>query len=70
VIPQSGGYANDEAYFLHHILHFLESSVSGRSEIDPGVLSNWVAERRRQIDAGELIFIAHQIDVCGRLRRE
>ena len=35
--------------------------------MDAGVLSSWLAERRRQIDAGQLIFIAHQLDICGRV---
>jgi hypothetical protein len=67
VIPHSGGYPADEAYFLHHILHFFEDSLSGRPELDPARLSEWLARRREQIDSAELIFIAHQIDVCGRI---
>ena len=67
VLPQSRGYAGDEAYFLQHILLFFESSLSGRPDMDAGVLSSWLAERRRQIDAGQLIFIAHQLDICGRV---
>ena len=67
VLPQRGGYPADEAYFLRHILHFFETSLDGRPELDPGRFSRWLVQRRAQIDAGELIFIAHQLDVCGRM---
>ncbi len=67
VMPRDGGYSGDEAYFLGHILHFFESSLSGRPELDPARLAAWLSRRRAQIAAGELIFIAHQIDVCGKV---
>lgn len=67
VMPQHGTYPADEAYFLHHILYFFESSLTGRPELDPARFAVWLARRRAQIDAGELVFIAHQIDVCGRV---
>jgi SAM-dependent methyltransferase len=66
VVPSRGGYAADEADFLRAILGFFEESLSGRAELDPARLAGWLARRRAQIDAGELIYIAHQMDVCGR----
>lgn len=69
VWPHSGRYPADEAYFLHHILHFFENSLAGRPELDPRRFAAWLARRRAQIDAGELVFIAHQIDVLGRVTR-
>lgn len=65
VLPRHGVYPGDEAYFLHHILHFFEQSLTGRPELEPGTLADWLACRHAQIDAGELILIAHQLDVCG-----
>ena len=65
VLPRNGRYPADEAYFLHHILHFFESSLSGRTEIDPVRFAAWLDRRHAQVDAGELVFMAHQIDVCG-----
>lgn len=62
VYPQAGRYPADEAYFLRFILHFFEESLSREPDLDPAELSEWLAHRRRQIDAGELVFIAHQID--------
>ncbi len=67
VLPSSGGYPTDEAYFLHHILHFFETSLTGRPELDPARLAGWLARRRAQIEAGELVFMAHQVDVCVRV---
>lgn len=65
VFGNGGHYPADEAYFLRHILHFFESSLSGHPELDPGRFDRWLAARRAQIDAGELIYVAHQLDVCG-----
>jgi hypothetical protein len=57
-----GKYPADEAYFLNFILHFYEDSLSGQSELDMGVFTAWLAARRDQIERGELVYIAHQID--------
>ncbi len=65
VLPQSGAYPDDEAYFLHHMLHFFESSLSGRPDLDQTRFADWLALRREQVDAAELILITHQIDLCG-----
>jgi len=65
VFGRDGRYPADEAYFLHHILHFFETSLAGRPELDAERFGRWLAARRAQIDAGELIYVAHQLDVCG-----
>jgi len=67
VWPRDGAYPADEAYFLHHLLYFFESSLTGRPELDAARLQAWLARRRAQIDAGELILIVHQLDLCGRV---
>lgn len=67
VLPRDGAYPADEAYFLRHMLHFFESSLSGRPELDGERFARWLARRHAQVDAAELILIAHQIDVCGRV---
>lgn len=66
IMPVRDSYPADEAYFLHHILHFFESSLSGDPGLDQRRFKTWLAGRRAQIDAAELIYLAHQIDVCGR----
>lgn len=67
VLPGAHGYSADEAYFLHYILHFFESSLTGRSGLDPTRFAAWLAGRHEQIDAAELMLIVHQIDMCGRV---
>jgi hypothetical protein len=67
VVPSRGGYAADEADFLRAIVGFFEQSLNGRPELDPARLAGWLARRRAQIEAGELIYVAHQMDVCGRV---
>jgi hypothetical protein len=59
-----GAYQGDEAVFLETILQTVEEALTGR--VDPADLADWSAVRRRQLAAGELLYIAHQLDVAGR----
>lgn len=68
VTPTGGSYAGDEAYFLHFIVHTLERALRARPELDGRLLARWVERRHRQIERGELTYIAHQLDVFGRVR--
>jgi SAM-dependent methyltransferase len=61
------GYDRDEEIVLETMVGFVEASLGREPAIDPSSLSRWVARRRRQIESGELIFLAHQIDVLGRM---
>ena len=72
-----GNYPDDEAYFLGSILDTIQNALSSkhlRSKhqedrqvwVDPADLADWLAERRRQLAAGELVYIAHQLDFVGR----
>ena len=54
-------YPADEAYFLRYILHFFEGSCEGIAGLD-----GWLAARTAQIEAGELVYIAHQVDFLVR----
>jgi len=58
----NGKYPADEAYFLNFILHFFEESLMGHVELNAAVFAGWVKERRAQIERGELVYIAHQMD--------
>ncbi|GEM_PF-193972 len=62
VYPVKGQYPADEAYFLHFILHFFETSLANHPELDPHLLAEWLKQRRAQIERAELIYIAHQMD--------
>jgi SAM-dependent methyltransferase len=61
------GYPTDEAYFLHFIIHTIDVALRGHPELDPTVLQSWIAERHAQIEAGLLVYIAHQLDFLARI---
>ncbi|MCB0132345.1 MAG: class I SAM-dependent methyltransferase [Caldilineaceae bacterium] len=60
-----GRYPADEAFFLHFILNTMEGALRGHPALDADTLTRWAATRRAQIDRGELIYIAHQLDVLA-----
>ena len=59
------GYPADERYFLRHILGFLEGSLLDDEELAGGRVRSWLARRRRQLDAADLTYVAHNVDVAG-----
>jgi hypothetical protein len=64
-----GNYPGDEAYFLRSILDTIQNALRNRQDrMDPADLADWLAERRRQLAAGDLVYIAHQLDFVGRSR--
>ena len=63
----NGKYPADEAYFLRFILHFFEESLTGHPRLDADVFAIWLKERHAQIERGELVYIAHQMDFLARL---
>lgn len=65
VHPVAGGYPHDEAYFLHHIVETIWQELREHPELDAQALEAWTERRRAQIDAGELVYIAHQLDFTG-----
>jgi SAM-dependent methyltransferase len=62
-----GKYPADEAYFLNFILHFFESSLGGHAGLETSEFNAWLAERRAQVERGELVYIAHQMDFLARV---
>jgi hypothetical protein len=65
VIPHAGSYPADEAYFLHFIIHTLHGALSGHPELDAQRFDTWIATRHAQVERGELLYIAHQMDYLG-----
>jgi SAM-dependent methyltransferase len=59
------GYPGQETYFLHCIIDTIAGALRGHPELDRDLFEAWLVRRHRQIDAGELIYIAHQLDVLG-----
>ena len=68
VYPVDGRYPADEAYFLQFILHFFEESLGGHPDLDAATFANWLEKRRGQVEYGELVYIAHQMDFLARIR--
>jgi SAM-dependent methyltransferase len=82
VFPVSGSYPYDEAYFLHYIVHTIHQALAGHPQLEasqealpdtpPDTPQNaprferWISERHAQIERGELVYIAHQLDFLGR----
>lgn len=66
IFARESEYSDDEAYFLHHILHFVETELSGHPALEPDAFAEWLHERHRQIEAGSLIYVTHQLDVLAR----
>jgi nucleotide-binding universal stress UspA family protein len=67
VVPGPDGYVGDEAYFLHHILHFIEEELSGHPDLAATRLADWMQTRRAQIEAEELVYLTHQLDVLAQM---
>jgi hypothetical protein len=62
-----GNYPGDEAYFVRSILDTIQNALRSRQDwVKPADLTDWLAERGRQLAAGELVYIAHQLDFVGR----
>jgi len=66
-VGPDGHYPGDEAYFVRSILSTIENALRTRQDwVEPADLADWLAVRGRQLAAGELVYIAHQLDFVGR----
>jgi SAM-dependent methyltransferase len=70
VFPQQGKYPADESYFLHFIIHTMDEALRGSSGLDRDQFQSWVNCRHQQVERGELVYIAHQLDIIGRVVRD
>ncbi|NHZ72207.1 MAG: methyltransferase [Aquificales bacterium] len=66
VFAGKDGYPADEAYFLHFIVHTIHQALRGHAQLVEIQFEEWIAQRHAQIEAGELVYIAHQLDFLGR----
>ena len=57
-----GRYPAEEVFFLGHILKMIEGAVGGE------VATDWASARRRELEKGRLLYIAHQVDYLVRKR--
>jgi SAM-dependent methyltransferase len=65
IYPRHGGYPEKECHLLQSILNFVTQSLRGYSEIAPEEIDFWIRERKRQLENGKLIFVAHNLDFLG-----
>ncbi len=67
VFPGPAGYPGDEAYVLHFIIHTVQEALEGHPELPEAAFRTWIAQRHAQIQRGELIYLARQLDFFGRV---
>lgn len=63
VAPGAGGYPDDEGYFLHHIVDTVASALADDPAVDGDRLERWADHRHEQVARGDLVYVAHQLDV-------
>ena len=68
VFGDASGYPEDEAYFVHHIVHTVEEELKSHPTLADAV-RGWGAVRHEQVERGELVYIAHQLDFAIRRRQ-
>jgi SAM-dependent methyltransferase len=67
VFAGENGYPEDEAYFLHFIIHTLSNALKNHPELNLPAFENWISTRHAQIEDLKLVYIAHQIDFFGKI---
>jgi hypothetical protein len=65
VIPHQGIYPHDEGYFLHFIVNTMYGALHNHPDMDSQRFQQWITSRHAQIERGELVYIAHQLDYLG-----
>ncbi|WP_420640799.1 class I SAM-dependent methyltransferase [Candidatus Leptofilum sp.] len=60
------GYPADEKYFLQFIVETMHRALAEHPALDNAQFEDWIRQRQAQIEAGELVYIAHQLDFVGR----
>ena len=69
VRPRNGGYPGNEATVVAHVLETIEGALADypSSVLEPSTREQWLETRRTQLDRGELVFVAHHLDVVARV---
>jgi SAM-dependent methyltransferase len=65
VFGEDGHYPAHEADFLRHILRTVDEELQRHADVDRTALAAWIAARSGQLERGELVYIAHQLDFAG-----
>lgn len=67
VYPVNGTYPDKHSLFLSHILNIMEGALTDHPGVSTEDLEHWLRSRREQLNEGKLVYLAHQIDVIGRV---
>lgn len=67
VFANQHGYPADEAYFLHFIVQTMYRALHQSADLDPRRFAEWIEIRHAQIERGELVYIAHQLDFLAQV---
>ncbi len=67
VHPSEGRYSPDVAFFLHAIIATVERELAGLVQPPPEI-PDWARLRHRQVEEGELSFLARHLDLLARRR--
>jgi SAM-dependent methyltransferase len=68
IYPQSRSYPDHERLFLRTILRFVEHQLDEHPELDQAAFREWLRLRTSHVEVGELLYVARQIDVAGRIK--
>jgi len=68
VHPRRGGYLPEERRLVEAVLEAVDHELAGHPAIDRQAFADWLRARRAQLEAGTLVYLAHQLDVVGRRR--
>jgi SAM-dependent methyltransferase len=63
--PRKAGYAKDERFFLHAIIETVARELAQKTSPPAGLVA-WARLRHRQVEAGELSFLARHLDFLAR----
>ncbi len=66
VFARENGYPADERYFLQFIVETIRRALWDHPALDQSQFAEWIKLRQAQIEAGTLVYIAHQLDFLGR----
>jgi SAM-dependent methyltransferase len=69
IFPGIDGYPEQDADFLHFIIHTIHTALRGHESLDQAYLDKWINIRHAQIKHSEMVYIAHQIDILGTMMK-
>ncbi|WP_425438206.1 class I SAM-dependent methyltransferase [Natronorubrum halalkaliphilum] len=70
VVPADGGYSSDEKRVVVHVLETIDEALAdvASDALEADERTRWLERRRRELEAGDLVFVAHNLDVLARIK--